>query len=101
MPALEALRARLAELSDLGALGRLAAWDQRTMMPAQEPGAALPARAGEVGPPPRRDWDRARRVPGDLAAELAQASADGQTVWATAREADDFATLAPALRRTV
>src|SRR3954464_11488785 len=31
--ALEALRERLAELSDLEMLGRLAAWDQRTMMP--------------------------------------------------------------------
>ena len=30
---IEALRERMAELSDLTALGRLAAWDQRTMMP--------------------------------------------------------------------
>jgi len=49
----------------------------------------------------RRDWERARRVPADLAGELAQASADGQTVWAAAREAGDFAALAPALRRNV
>ena len=40
-PALDALRARLAELADLSALARLAGWDQRTMMP---PGGA-PARA--------------------------------------------------------
>jgi carboxypeptidase Taq len=31
----DALRARLAELTDLRALGMLAMWDQRTMMPAQ------------------------------------------------------------------
>ena len=35
------MRERLAELVDLSSLGRLAAWDQRTMMP---PGGA-PARA--------------------------------------------------------
>ena len=33
MSALESLRERLAELADLSSLGRLAAWDQRTMMP--------------------------------------------------------------------
>jgi carboxypeptidase Taq len=33
MPALDALRARLAEVADLGSLASLAAWDQRTMMP--------------------------------------------------------------------
>jgi carboxypeptidase Taq len=38
MSALESLRERLAELADLASLGRLAAWDQRTMMP---PGGAV------------------------------------------------------------
>ena len=49
----------------------------------------------------RRDWDRARRVPADLAAELAQASAEGQAVWQTARAAGDFAAFAPSLRRNL
>jgi len=49
----------------------------------------------------RRDWDRARRVPGELAAELAQAGAEGQDVWLAARAANDFAAFAPALRRNV
>ena len=40
----EALRARLAELSDLDAIARLANWDQRTMMP---PGGG-PARAHQL-----------------------------------------------------
>ncbi|HWI73019.1 MAG TPA: carboxypeptidase M32 [Baekduia sp.] len=49
----------------------------------------------------RRDYDRQRRVPGDLAAELAQASAEGQEVWQEARAANDFARFAPALKRNV
>ena len=131
--ALASLRTRLAELSDLEALGRLAAWDQRTMMPAEGgPGRGAQmatlerlaherATADDVGEwlaelevdnglaeldrdvvrLARRDWERGRRVPGELAAEMAQTFADSQSVWVTAREADDFATLAPALRRNV
>jgi|HubBroStandDraft_2_1064218.scaffolds.fasta_scaffold00054_23 carboxypeptidase Taq len=49
----------------------------------------------------RRDWERARRVPEELAAELARASADGQESWRIARENDDFSTFAPALQRNV
>jgi carboxypeptidase Taq len=134
MAPIDALRARLAELSDLSALGRLAMWDQQVVMP---PGGA-PARAyvmaslerirheratdeeiggwldtlesdgTELGAVDRdvirlarRDWDRARRVPSDLAAELAQASAEGQATWHSARETGEFAALAPALRRNV
>lgn len=132
--ALASLRDRLAQLADLSALGHLAAWDQRTMMPpegaparahqmatlervahdlaaADELGAwieALEATAGELGEVDRdlvrlarRDWDRRRRVPGELASELAQAAAEGQAVWEAARAADDFAAFAPALRRNV
>jgi carboxypeptidase Taq len=49
----------------------------------------------------RRDWERARRVPDELAAELALASTDGQEVWQQARARDDFAAFAPALERNV
>jgi carboxypeptidase Taq len=49
----------------------------------------------------RRDFERARRVPSELAVELAQASARGQESWRAAREADDFVAFAPALRRNV
>jgi carboxypeptidase Taq len=49
----------------------------------------------------RRDWERARRVPERLAAELARASADGQESWKLAREQDDFSAFAPALERNV
>ena len=129
---MDALRERMAELSDLTALGRLAAWDQRTMMPpAGGPGrgeqlatlerlAHARATADEVGAwldelerdgpegvdaeivrVARRDFDRARCVPGDLAAEIERASSEGQTIWQAAREAADFAAFAPALRRNV
>jgi carboxypeptidase Taq len=49
----------------------------------------------------RRDYERARLVPTDLAAELAQASAAGQDAWEIARAADDFAQFAPVLERNV
>jgi len=129
---LHALRERLAELSDLEMLGRLAAWDQRTMMPPQggpERGqqlATLERIAHELATGPelgewldalddgrlgdldrdivrlaRRDWDRARRVPPELAGELERAGSEGQEVWHKAREAGDFAMFAPALERSV
>src|SRR3954468_5885386 len=134
MPALERLRERLAELSDLHALARLAAWDQRTMMPPR----GAPARAHQVATlqrlvhdrqtddeigawldeldsdgaalgdierdlvrVARRDWDRARRIPKQLAGDLALAAAEGQAAWQTAKAASDFAAFAPALRRNV
>jgi carboxypeptidase Taq len=49
----------------------------------------------------QRDWQRARRVPTELAVELAQAGAQGQESWRAARENDDFAAFAPALARNV
>jgi carboxypeptidase Taq len=129
---IEALRDRMAELSDLMALGRLAAWDQRTMMPpaggpgrgeqmatlerlahqratADEVGewldeletAGLDGLDGEIVRIARRDFDRARRVPAELAAEIERAASEGQHVWQAARAADDFAAFAPALRRNV
>src|SRR4051794_18238360 len=134
MSALDALRDRLAELSDLSAIPRLAAWDQRTMMPP----LGAPARAHQVATlqrlvhdratderigawldeldadgggldaidrdlvrVARRDWDRARRVPRELASDLALAAAEGQAAWQAARAASDFAAFAPALRRNV
>jgi carboxypeptidase Taq len=49
----------------------------------------------------RRDWERARRIPDELAVELARAGTDGQECWQLARAADDFAAFAPALERNV
>jgi carboxypeptidase Taq len=132
MGALENIRRRVEELSDLAGLDMLAQWDQRVMMPAD--GAT--GRAGQLGTLARltherataeeigswleeleardlgeldrdivrlarRDWDRARRVPGELAVELAEASAEGQESWQVARAHDDFAAFAPALERNL
>ncbi|HEY7836397.1 MAG TPA: carboxypeptidase M32 [Solirubrobacteraceae bacterium] len=49
----------------------------------------------------RRDWERARRVPSELAAELSEAHAAGHERWREARAADDFSIFAPALERNV
>ncbi|HSZ06819.1 MAG TPA: carboxypeptidase M32 [Solirubrobacteraceae bacterium] len=49
----------------------------------------------------RRDWQRARRVPEELAVEIARASTDGQESWQSARANDDFAAFEPALKRNV
>jgi carboxypeptidase Taq len=134
MTALQHLRDRLSELADLGAMARLLAWDQRTMMPPE----GAPARAQQVATLERiahdlgtdeqlgawlaavegdgakldeidadlvrlarRDYDRSRRVPTELATELARAGAEGQDAWQAARAADDFAAFVPALRRNV
>lgn len=48
-----------------------------------------------------RDYERAQRVPADLAAELARASTEGHERWVAARAQDDFAAFAPALERNV
>jgi carboxypeptidase Taq len=133
MSALDALRARLAELNDLRLIGHLTAWDQRTMMPpgggaeraeqlatlstiaheratADEVGAWLAELDGaaelsdvdrDVVRLAQRDYDRQKRVPTALAAELAQASAAGQDAWEVARAEDDFARFAPVLERNV
>jgi carboxypeptidase Taq len=49
----------------------------------------------------RRDWERARRVPTELAVDLARAAAEGQECWQIARANDDFPAFAPALERNV
>jgi carboxypeptidase Taq len=130
--ALEQLRARLAELADLGSIAMLLEWDQQVIMPS----GGAPARAQQLGALARlsherataedvgewlaaladaelegidrdivrlarRDWERARRVPDELAAERARAGTDGQERWRAAREQDDFAAFAPALERNV
>jgi carboxypeptidase Taq len=43
----------------------------------------------------RRDWDKARRVPTDLAAAIARASATGYEAWTRAREASSWGAFAP------
>jgi len=49
----------------------------------------------------RRDWEKARRVPAELAAEMVGAGAEAHDVWARAREENDFATFLPHLERAL
>jgi len=121
------LTERLGELTDLGHAGHVLAWDQQVMMPpaggpargealatisrlhhdrlvAPELGALLDeAAAAEplVARAVRRDHDVARRVPGELTAEISRAGSDGYAAWLRAREANDFAVFEPALRRNI
>jgi carboxypeptidase Taq len=129
--ALTELRERLAEIADLNAAGGLLGWDQQTMMPERAAplraeqlgtlgklvherftddaiGRLLDAAQPEPGSTDealvrvtRRDWDKARRVPSELAAELARAGALGHQAWVDARERSDFAAFLPFLRRNV
>ena len=47
----------------------------------------------------RRRWEKARRVPSELAAEMARAASVGQQVWIAARRDSDFAGFVPYLER--
>jgi carboxypeptidase Taq len=47
----------------------------------------------------RRRWNKARRVPVDLAADLARAHSIGQEAWVAARAASDFGAFVPYLAR--
>ena len=47
----------------------------------------------------RRDWERARRVPTELAAELTKTAAGSYESWVKAREESDFAAFRPWLER--
>ncbi len=47
----------------------------------------------------RRDWEKARRVPPDLAAAQTQAASEGMEAWVVARENDDYASFRPWLDR--
>ncbi|MDQ6803704.1 MAG: carboxypeptidase M32 [Actinomycetota bacterium] len=47
----------------------------------------------------KRRWEKARRVPSELAAELARAASTGQEAWVDARARSDFKAFLPHLRR--
>jgi carboxypeptidase Taq len=92
----------------LATLGRVA----HEQFISDETGALLDAAAAEVNGDPgddsvalvrvvRRDWDKARRVPAELAAELARGASIGQEAWAKARAEDDFKAFAPYLERNL
>ena len=49
----------------------------------------------------RRDWEKARRVPTDLQAEMARAAVDGFELWMTARDTSDYTRFRPAIERNL
>ena len=94
-----------ARAQQLGSLARItherATSDEIGSLLAELDGHALGALDGDIVRLARRDWERARGVPTELAVELAQASAQGQEIWQVARANDDFASFAPALERNL
>ena len=134
--ALEQLRERMAEVTDLASATQVLEWDQHTMMPAggaparaealatlgrighekfvsEETGELIDrARAELDGAPPESDdaslvrvtsrrWDKARRVPPELAADQARAASMAQEAWIRARAASDFSAFVPYLERNL
>jgi carboxypeptidase Taq len=123
------LKERLGEIADFQHAGALADWDSRTFMPPDgaEARADLVATltritherfvADEVGDLldelegtedetdaalvrlTRREWERARHVPAELAAELAHAAGVAVAAWDKAKAASDFASFVPHLER--
>jgi carboxypeptidase Taq len=49
----------------------------------------------------RRDWEKARKVPAELRAEMSRAASLALPVWVEARANNDFAAFLPALRENV
>jgi len=49
----------------------------------------------------RRDWEKARRIPSSLQAELSRHASVAVEAWAAAREASDYASFRPWLDRTL
>ncbi len=128
-PPLDRLKAILAELADLRHAQSIADWDSRVSMPPEGAQARADVLAtltritherfatDEVGKlldelevlddetdaalvrVTRREWERARRVPSDLAAELSHAAGVAVAAWDKAKAASDFASFSPHLER--
>jgi carboxypeptidase Taq len=49
----------------------------------------------------RHDWEKARRIPSELRAEMVRAAVRGHHVWVEARQASDFAAFLPALEKNL
>src|SRR5262249_12778592 len=63
-----------------------------------EPGVSIPADLARVV---SRDWEKARRVPSELRAELARASSIAENAWVEAKAKSDYELLLPHLERNV
>jgi carboxypeptidase Taq len=123
------LKEALGEIADLGHAEAIADWDARVSMPPEGAEARANVVAtltrisherftsDEVGDLltgldgvddetdaalvrlTRREWERARRVPGELAAEMAHASGVAVAAWDKAKAGSDFASFVPHLER--
>ncbi|MGA8217840.1 MAG: carboxypeptidase M32 [Solirubrobacterales bacterium] len=62
------------------------------------PGESIDADLARVA---ARDWEKARRVPSELRAEMAHASSVAENAWAEAKHRSDFEMLLPHLRENV
>ena len=49
----------------------------------------------------QRDYDKATKIPANLAEETAKAASEGQQIWAAARAEKDFSRFTPALKRDI
>jgi carboxypeptidase Taq len=128
-PPLERLKAILAEVADLRHADAILDWDSRVSMPHAGAAARAEVSAtvaklahetftsDELGEllaelsdggdsvqaalvrVTRRLWQRARRVPTDLAGEMAQVSGVAVAAWDEAKAASDFASFAPYLEQ--
>jgi carboxypeptidase Taq len=126
---IEQLKRSLGEIADLQQAEAIADWDSRVSMPPEGAEARANVVAtltrivherfvsDEVGELlagldgiddetdaalvrlTRREFDRARRVPGELAAEMAHASGVAVAAWDKAKPASDFASFVPHLER--
>ena len=47
----------------------------------------------------RRDWEKARRIPAELAARLTQTASEAMEAWVSARAANDYSAFRPWLDR--
>jgi carboxypeptidase Taq len=123
------LKDALGEIADLGHAEAIADWDSRVSMPVEGAEARANVVAtltrlshdrfvsDEIGELlagldgiddetdaalvrlTRREFDRARRVPGELAAEMAHASGVAVAAWDKAKAASDFESFVPHLER--
>lgn len=130
MPAYDDLMHFVRETEALSQIAGRLGWDQETMMPpgagaqraeefgaiegvlharrcdprigewldqAQAPDAAGAAQLRYI----RRSYERATRVPAELAAQIARTTSQAQGIWAEARANEDFAAFAPVLEKVL
>jgi len=80
------------------AIGRLIDEVRAGLDPDAEPGSSIEADLARVV---ARDWEKARRVPADLRAELARTTSVSEHAWVEAKRESDFGALLPHLEKNV